>query len=159
MAEETEIFWESGLADEPAGGVRESTAAGFWIRFAAQLLDNVFMLLVWAVVVFIASLLWGTRVETSTLLRASLTAFNLLFGAFYYILLHWIFGQTVGKALLRLRVVTLSGGSLSLATSVLRWIGYLLSLLPFLAGYVMVGVRRDKRALHDLIARTRVVRV
>lgn len=96
---------------------------------------------------------------TSAVLQASLTAFNLLFGALYYILLHWIFGQTLGKMLLRLKVVTLSGGPISLGTSILRWIGYLLSLLPFFAGYVMAGLRPDKRALHDLIARTRVVRV
>ena len=155
MAEETEIFWESGLDMEPA---QAAAPAGFWIRFAASVLDYAFMLLVGAVVVFIARFVWGSRVEASVVLLASLTAFNLLFGAIYYVLLHWILGQTLGKALLRLRVVTLSGGSLSLGTSLLRWIGYLFSLLPFLAGYVMAGVRHDKRALHDLLAGTWVVR-
>ena len=154
MAEETEIFWESGLATERA----QAAPAGFWIRCAASVFDYAFMLTVGAVVVFIARLLWGPRLEASVVLLASLTAFNLLFGAFYYILLHWILGQTLGKALLRLRVVTLSGGSLSLGTSLLRWIGYLFSLLPFLAGYVMAGVRHDKRALHDLLAGTWVIR-
>ena len=95
MAEETEIFWESGLAD---GSVRarEFSPAGFWIRFAASVVDNVFLLFVGTVVVFIAAMLWGSRVETSVVLRASLTAFNLVFGALYYILLHWLFGQTLG---------------------------------------------------------------
>ena len=156
MIEETEIFWESGLDMEPA---QAAAPAGFWIRCAASALDYAFMLAVGAVVVFIARLLWGSRVEVSVVLLASLTAFNLLFGALYYVLLHWILGQTLGKVLLGLRVVTVSGGALSLGTSALRWIGYLFSLLPFLAGYVMAGVRRDKRALHDLIAGTRVVRV
>ena len=156
MAEETEIFWESGLVTEPA---QAAAPAGFWIRCAASVLDYAFMLLVGAVVVVIARLLWGgSRVEASLVLLAGLTAFNLLFGALYYILLHWILGQTLGKVLLGLRVVTVSGGSLSLGTSLLRWIGYLFSLLPFLAGYVMAGVRHDKRALHDLIAGTRVIR-
>ena len=41
----------------------------------------------------------------------------------------------------------------------LRWVGYVLSLLPLFAGYVLAGVRSDKRALHDLVARTRVVRL
>lgn len=159
MVEETEIFWESGFAVEPAQAGREWAPAGFWIRFAASVIDDVFMLVVGVVVLFIARIFWGGRLGTSVVLLASLTAFNLLFGALYYILLHWILGQTLGKVLLRLRVVTLSGGSLSLGTSVLRWIGYLLSVLSFLMGYVMAGVRRDKRALHDLFARTRVVRV
>ncbi|MEK7879132.1 MAG: RDD family protein [candidate division NC10 bacterium] len=159
MAEETEIFWESGLAVEPAQAAPEWTPAGFWIRFVASLLDDLFMLMVGAAVVFIARFVWGSRVEASAVLLASLTAFSLLFGALYYILLHWILGQTLGKALLRLRVVTVSGGSLSLGTSVLRWIGYLFSLLPFLACFVMAGLRPDKRARHDLIAGTRVVRV
>jgi uncharacterized RDD family membrane protein YckC len=159
MAEEREIFWESGLAPEPVQAARVQVPAGFWIRFAASVLDNVFMLVVGALVVFIAAMLWGSRVETSGVLRASLTAFNLVFGALYYILLHWLFGQTLGKMLFRLRVVTLSGGSISLGTSLLRWVGYLLSLLPLFLGYVLAGLRADKRALHDLVARTRVVRL
>lgn len=159
MAEETEIFWETGLAPGSAQATRELVLAGFWIRFVASVFDNVFMLVVGAVVVFLAGILWGPRVETSAVLRASLIAFNLLFGALYYVLLHWIFGQTVGKMLLRLKVVALGGGPISLGTSVLRWVGYLLSLLPLLMGYVMAGIRSDKRALHDLVARTRVIRV
>ena len=159
MAEETEIFWEGGLAPEPAQTGRELVPAGFWIRFVASVFDNVFMIVVGLVVVLISWLLWGPRVETSVVLRASLAAFNLLFGALYYILLHWIFGQTLGKMLLQLKVVTLGGGPISLGTSVLRWVGYLLSLLPFFGGYVLAGLRSDKRALHDLVARTRVVRL
>ena len=133
--------------------------AGFWIRAAASVFDNVFMLAVGLAVVFIARALWGPLVETSPVLRASLTAFHLLFGALYYVLLHWIFGQTIGKMLFEIKVVTLDGGPLSLGTSLLRWIGYLFSLLPLLLGYVMAGARSDKRALHDLIARTRVIRL
>lgn len=158
MAEETEIFWETGFVEGPAEAARELSPAGFWIRFAASVFDNLFIAVVFALVGFITGILWGPRVGTSAVLQASLTAFSFLFGALYYILLHWIFGQTLGKVLFRLRVVARGGGSISLGTSVLRWVGYLLSLLPLLAGYVLAGVRADKRALHDLIARTRVVR-
>jgi uncharacterized RDD family membrane protein YckC len=77
----------------------------------------------------------------------------------YYIVGHWRWGQTVGKMLLRVRVVQVDGAPISLGQSLLRFIGYFVSYLTLLLGYLLAGFRSDKRALHDLIAGTRVVRL
>jgi len=52
--------------------------------------------------------------------------------------------------------VTMAGGPLSVGDSVLRWFGTVISALVLCIGYLMVAVRADKRALHDLMAGTRV---
>ncbi len=133
--------------------------AGFWIRFLAAVVDGIFFTVVGFVIGFVGTTLWGSDVMESRLMRASLTAFNLLFGSGYYIVCHWTWGQTIGKMVLKLRVVTVEGFPISLGASVLRYIGYWLSTLILLIGYVMAGVRQDKRALHDLLAHTRVIRL
>lgn len=143
---------------EPARTAVGGRPAGFWIRFAAAMVDAGFFAVVGFVIGVIGTILWGRDVMESRLMRASLTAFNLLFGSAYYIVCHWTWGQTIGKMVLNLRVVTTDGLPISLGTSVLRYIGYWLSTLILLAGYLMVGLRSDKRALHDLVARTRVIR-
>ena len=43
--------------------------------------------------------------------------------------------------------------------AIIRELGSWLSAAIFGIGYLMVGLRRDKRALHDLIADTRVERL
>ncbi len=68
-------------------------------------------------------------------------------------------GQTPGKKLSRIRVVdatTLQNAPYWKLT--LRFIGYFLSLITVI-GFFIGLLRKDKRALHDLISGTAVIRV
>jgi len=47
----------------------------------------------------------------------------------------------------------------ALGAALLRFVAYFASAAPFALGFVMAGLRHDKRALHDLIAGTRVERL
>jgi len=60
---------------------------------------------------------------------------------------------------LQIRVVSMDGGPLSFGQSVGRYFATFLSALILGIGFVMAGVRSDKRALHDLLAGTRVEHV
>lgn len=63
-------------------------------------------------------------------------------------------GATLGKILLRLKVVDAStGGLISLRQGVLRAIGYVPSSLFF----IIINFRKDHRGLHDLMANTVVI--
>jgi hypothetical protein len=53
--------------------------------------------------------------------------------------------------------VTKDGGPVSFGRSLGRWAGYSLSSLPFGLGFVAAGVNRERKALHDYVAGTRVV--
>jgi len=81
--------------------------------------------------------------------------FTFVFAGAYSTLLLALGGQTIGKMLVGVRVV--AGEELpSIGAALLRFIGYFVSLGTLTLGYVMAGLRQDKRALHDLIAGTRV---
>jgi uncharacterized RDD family membrane protein YckC len=134
-------------------------AAGFWIRALAVFLDGLFLLAVGFVQGVLTRVLFGDAAEDSPVLRAANQAFEVIFGALYTILFHWLWGQTFGKMAVRIRVVMMNGAGLSLGIAVLRYLGSILSALVVGMGYVMAGIRADKRALHDLIAGTRVERL
>jgi uncharacterized RDD family membrane protein YckC len=68
-------------------------------------------------------------------------------------------GQTLGKMLMGVRVMGVEGGMLSFGAALLRFIGYFASLASLGLGFGMAGLRPDKRALHDLLAGSCVVRV
>lgn len=133
--------------------------AGFWIRFGAALIDWLVFFAAEFVLGFVAGLVWGGGIAQSEVFKATITVFMLALTSAYYVVLHAALGQTVGKMATRIRVVRMDGGPVPAGAAIVRYVGYWVSALPFLIGYLMVGVRRDKRALHDLMARTRVVRL
>jgi len=139
--------------------MNELRPAGFWIRAFALAVDFILFVLVQFSFGLIAGRIWGREVD-DTAFRATTAFFTILFSACYATVLHALDGQTLGKALLGIRVVTTDGQPIRLGTSLLRYIGYWISLGPTLTlGYLMAGLRQDKRALHDLIAGTRVERL
>jgi uncharacterized RDD family membrane protein YckC len=66
-------------------------------------------------------------------------------------------GRTFGMAVLGLRAVRIDGADLDRRHAALRVLSFPLSFLLFGLGFVLILLRRDRRALHDLIARTAVV--
>lgn len=130
--------------------------AGFWIRLVAAFLDN---LLVYLPLTVVVGLLFGNPYEdnVSSLI---LSALSLL----YALLLPVIWnGYTVGKRILGIRIAKVSGEKLGLGAMFMRTVvGGLVYGITFglaaLISALMVGLRRDKRALHDFLAGTYVTR-
>jgi len=85
--------------------------------------------------------------------------FTVLVTVLYTLVLHALTGQTLGKLATGVRVVNVDGSPLTFGTALLRYLGYFLSFLPFGLGFVVAGLRKDKRALHDLLAGTRAERL
>lgn len=129
--------------------------AGLGRRFAAALLDGVFMGL-WLLVGLLTRLL---RIDNPPNLEAQLSA---SFYGFPWTLategiLVGFTGATLGKLLLGIRIVRTDGSPIGFATAFGRWLGKVPSAI-FLIGYIMAVFDRDQRALHDRIAGTLVVR-
>jgi uncharacterized RDD family membrane protein YckC len=146
----------------------EPRPAGFWIRVVALIIDTAVILVAQAVLYVMASMVFGGR--SSIAIQVAAQVFGAMLIAVYPVLFHWRWGQTLGKMAMDIRVVSCrptptspgwltDGGPLSLGCAALRQLASVLSSAILGVGYLMAGLRRDKRALHDLIAGTRVERL
>jgi uncharacterized RDD family membrane protein YckC len=127
--------------------IRATDYGGFWIRLIAWLIDVVIILGIGAVI----ELSVDARFATGLLRFAAVTAY--IFG--FWLML----GATPGKILFGLRIVMTNGSKLTLKGAILRYLGEYVSIFLFFIGYLFIAFRADKRALHDLIAGTMVIRV
>ena len=75
----------------------------------------------------------------------------------YFTLFHAWSGQTIGKMVMGIKVVTHENKPASTSTSFLRWSGYILSAVPLATGFLWAAVDKDHFAWHDRLAQTRVI--
>ena len=144
-------------------GDQELEFAGFWVRLAAYLLD---LGIVWIGLVFvnlvigIFSIATGQVFKARILFQYTLKDIILYFvQVMYFILLTYHTGTTPGKRLMNLRVVYADKSQrLGLINVIYReTVGRFLCGLSIGIGYIMAGVDREKRGLHDMLCDTRVV--
>lgn len=91
-------------------------------------------------------------------LGAAVAAVVPLLAGLYLVAFWRISGQTPGKWLMGLKVVSIDGRPLSVARAFVRFVGYLASALPFYAGFLWI-LGPERRAWHDRLARTQVIYV
>jgi uncharacterized RDD family membrane protein YckC len=122
--------------------------AGFWIRFAAWLIDGIIL----SVAGFPLGAILGATGASPALFWV-LTPINPA-----YVVGFWaVKGATPGKMIVGVEILTVDGERIGLGQSVLRYVGYIVSSLLLLTGYLMIGFTKEKRGLHDYIAGTVVV--
>jgi uncharacterized RDD family membrane protein YckC len=90
---------------------------------------------------------------------APLVAFFLLLDGAYLVAFTAVGGQTIGKMAASLKVVADDGSRVLPGQAAMRAVGYLASVLPAGLGFVPGLFGPTRRALHDRLANTRVVRV
>jgi uncharacterized RDD family membrane protein YckC len=131
--------------------------AGFWIRFLAFVIDGIVVTLLSTSITCAIRAATGGRVdpfETSALDNNM----GLLFMAVYNTVLVRMFGATLGKMATGLRIVNADGSPISYGKALGRWAAQIVSQLICFLGYVMIVWDDEKRALHDRICNTRVIR-
>jgi uncharacterized RDD family membrane protein YckC len=123
--------------------------AGLWIRILANFLDS----LVVGVPLDIFDKLIGSS-EHSVLVNIIVVIYSLV------VPIYWS-GYTIGMRIVGIRIVKVDGSKLNFGTMVLRTVvasiyyAVTLGILLIVSAF-MVGLRKDKRAIHDLIAKTYV---
>ena len=75
----------------------------------------------------------------------------------YFTFFHAWSGQTIGKMVMGIRVVTNDNRLISPSVAFLRWSGYILSFVPLAIGFLWAVVDKDQCAWHDRLAQTRVI--
>ncbi|RMI29814.1 RDD family protein [Nocardia stercoris] len=145
-----------------AAAVGRTTVSGRYAgpvsRAAAAAIDvgvilGAYSLAFWLVGV-LAKALFGFSVgEGNGIVASTLLA---VWAALYLTTTTAISGRTVGKGIIGLTVVSRTGSPVRPRAALVRTLAFPLSTI-FAIGLALIALRRDHRALHDLIARTAVV--
>jgi len=148
----------------PALDDASTPPAGAVARVFAAIVDAAILASIGAAVLYFTLQVCGLQLsELAILPRVPLTAFLLLLGGGYFVLFTAAGGQTIGKMATGIKVVSVHGESpwsarVPLADSVLRAVGYLVSVVPAGLGFVPALFGAERRAVHDRLADTRVVK-
>jgi len=147
-------------------------AAGFPRRSAAALVDLVLVTFASAGVAAVAALALGVQLPTAKEFGADFVmaglldrnpmvagALGLLLGmsALYQVYLGGILGQTLGKRLFGLRVISSRGRAPGPLIACLRFVAMTLSLAIAGLGFLWCLFDRERRALHDHLSGTYVI--
>ena len=122
---------------------------GFGTRFVAFIIDAILLGVVNQIV---ASIFGGgdpTRVSGLTT----------LIGIAYIVGL-WTYwgGQTIGKKAMGIKIVKADGTPFGLVPAIIRYVGYIVSAVVILLGFIWILFDPNKQGWHDKIAGTYVIR-
>jgi uncharacterized RDD family membrane protein YckC/Tfp pilus assembly protein PilE len=141
--------------------------AGFWMRFAAYLIDCLILIPAFLVLEFLLIVPLAAAAASRHQPGAGSAIGWLLFVWLLMIVLPWLYfalcessrlQATPGKLALGLRVTSLHGRRIGFGRASGRYFGKFISSLIMNIGYMMAGWTVRKQALHDLMADCCVVR-
>jgi uncharacterized RDD family membrane protein YckC len=154
-----------GFLAAAAAVARKTAYAGFWIRFAAYILDYTFLSIVSVSAVLIAG---GTAflitrsadaaIDSLQTYEAPVLVATYLLGLFYYV--YFVRGPwqaTPGKRLCGIHITRGDGRAITGWRALARSFAYILSAIPLGIGFLMIGWTNQKKGLHDIVCDTRVV--
>ena len=146
----------------PTGSIRAYIGAapgGFWVRFAAFLIDGIVTTAAVSILITIFTDISPADYMSSEtgLTHTGADFINWTFNLAYAPMLLRIWSTTVGKRAFNMYVVKLDGSPIGFWRALGREVAKVISAIPLFAGFWLVAFRDDKRALHDLIAGTAVI--
>lgn len=130
--------------------------AGFWRRLGANIIDGFFILMFnWSIVFSLGFGNISRGINKNEL--SSIIGFLIGVG---YVIFFWATqnGQTLGKRAMAVRIVKESGEPVDFATAIIRYIGYIISSIVLLLGFIWVIFDPKKQGWHDKIAKTYVIK-
>lgn len=141
--------------------------ASWWSRVFAFVIDGLIassiIKIALTLIQFISNLISYNNPEAKALfITFSVFIFFVLFTHYYFIISIHKTGQTLGKKIMKIRIVSDSENSdISYFRVILReGIGKFISfILTLYAGIVLGAIRQDKKCLHDLMFNTKVVKL
>ncbi len=136
--------------------------AGFFIRFIAYMIDSVLLTIAIGIIGAIA--LAGNLAlmnNQTVVLAISLLSWVIMLIVYigYFIYFYGTSGQTLGKKMLNIKVVSTDGTPLTYKKGLLRVIGYIIASIPIYIGFIWMLFDENKQNWEDKIANTYVVKV
>ena len=130
--------------------------AGFWVRFWAFLIDSLVISAIIGISINPLFYVMDWSLADSTW-YAPISIISAIMYYLYFVLMTKFLGQTLGKMVFGLRVISAKHETLSWSDVLFReWIGRFISNVIMLL-YVLVAFLPDNQSLHDYFADTRVV--
>ena len=138
--------------------------ASFWTRFAAYFVDGIITGIIGALLGAVIGVAWGATGGMKSpggIIGLQLVSMGLGFGvrALYFIYFIGNSGQTPGKKMCKIRVVGADGSPVGYGKATGRFFGYFLSSIILGIGFLMAAWDDEKRALHDRLCNTRVIKL
>lgn len=138
---------------------------GFWIRFAAFLVDAAILwvarfpvvLIFWAINDDFS--IWGGWKRGTSNIGMNILYTSIALGTWfaYFIIMDVPYQATLGKMLFKLKVVGTDLEKITYKTATLRELSKILSWIICLLGFIWAGFDSKKQAWHDKIAKTYVI--
>ena len=152
---------ERTAAPVPQAGVASGLAAPAGSRLLAAIIDAIILGAISTLVLYLTLRICGLTFSRIALIPpVPFVSFLLLIAGGYFTLFVAANGQTIGKMAAGLKVIPAETGAgrVSLGHAVLRAAAYAVSALPAGLGFLPALVGDDRRAIHDRLAATRVVK-
>src|ERR1039457_3734733 len=174
VCRECKYTYVQKLREGVAPGARAFRFGGFWVCFVASILDGIIL----AVVAGIFSAFLFPAFMSRGLVRNSnptpdealamilpmmgimgvIVLLNMIVGCSYETFFIARLGATPGKMALGLKVVRPDGGPITAGRAAVRYFAKMISGMILMIGYIIAGFDSQKRALHDMICDTRVIK-
>ena len=143
-------------------GIQPYPFKGFWIRFVAALIDGILLTIIVILLAVFSLLFFGATLgEGAGIGMFFLVLILAILATILYkpIMEASDYQGTFGKYVLGLKVVDQKGQRITMTSSFLRTILYIIGAQGFLLclGVIMVGFTEYKQGLHDILANTYVV--
>jgi len=145
--------------------------AGFWIRFVAYIVDA-FILTIAAVVIggIVVGLIFALGGASNWDSNEVAIGIGIGLGVLAYLVIGWLYealltsgprGATLGKQAVGVRIVRADGTPLSFGRATGRHFlkVFVTPMVPLAIGYLLAAFTSGKRALHDFMADTLVIKV
>jgi uncharacterized RDD family membrane protein YckC len=139
----------------------EMEYAGFWIRVGAWFIDYIIMGIASAIIYVPLTFMGASSFDEPAalaIIQLISTVLNFIIPAVYESWFVGKFAATPGKMACKLKVVLPDGDRVSYARAIGRHFAKYISGLILGIGYIMAGFDEQKRALHDRICDTRVIK-
>lgn len=145
------------ILDAPAPSERKLRYAGFWIRFAATLIDGILLSIVYYAALF--SSIGSLSDPDFTSMGFVMVIVMLMYLLYYPIMESSSKQATLGKMAVGIKVGKSNGERLTFWNAFGRYFAKIPSGIILYIGFMMAGWDSKKQALHDKIADTYVFEV
>lgn len=141
--------------------------AGFWRRFVAMFLDRIILTIGGLIIGVILGVMIGLFGGAMGIDITTIQAIGWVVGCIIDLVLNWLYftlfessskQATLGKMALGIVVTDLNGNRISFGRANGRYWGKIVSTIILFIGFIMVAFTQKKQGLHDIMARTLVVK-